>query len=284
MGERNGKDFLWLFVGLCVHLPFLDSHFPAFCNVSNDISQKALRSKQKEGKEEERGKERGKEAEGVCVSAFAVLAGVGEITRMPAAVAAVWALLVVVVVVMVVVVSGLGLAGNASAEPQGKYTSGGGLRLDGGVHLDWKAGVMADAPTTIPGGALLANSTVGMPWNMSNVTSTANMTVADELPEGFAFTIMQAAACVVWILFIAFYSTRCIGFVVTKFLQWQLRLRDAGIFLHVGSLSISPIAGRIVFRDIRFVTTSFAVTIVDGYFRITSVTCVLLFVCVCGFA
>eukprot|EP01147_Barroeca_monosierra_P008952 gene8952-1289_t len=100
--------------------------------------------------------------------------------------------------------------------------------------------------------------------NNSSSSGPGESTVPQDLP----LTILISVLSVAWVTFITFYASRCFGFVVTKIIQWRWKLRDGSTYFQIGSLYFSPLAGRLVFRDVRFFTTSFALSVVDGYFRL----------------
>jgi hypothetical protein len=75
--------------------------------------------------------------------------------------------------------------------------------------------------------------------------------------EGFlTWTVVTAA----WIYYLIFFNSRLWGFVVTLI----LRKISTGADIRVGSLTVSILAGKVVFRDVKYVTTDFSLRIVDG--------------------
>lgn len=66
-----------------------------------------------------------------------------------------------------------------------------------------------------------------------------------------------------WVVYINFYNARIFGMIVTKIInRWYI----TGAHFRLGSLSITPIAGKIMFRDFVFVCFDYSIRIQDGYF------------------
>lgn len=66
-----------------------------------------------------------------------------------------------------------------------------------------------------------------------------------------------------WITYITFYNSRVVGYFATKIIN---RFSSKGVCFKIGSLTINPIAGKIMFRDIVFVCFDYSFRVLDGYF------------------
>lgn len=64
-----------------------------------------------------------------------------------------------------------------------------------------------------------------------------------------------------WVLYITFYSSRIIGLVVTKVANRFIK----GGYVKIGSISVSVLSGKIMFRDAAYVTEDCSLRIQDGW-------------------
>ncbi|XP_055837347.1 bridge-like lipid transfer protein family member 1 isoform X6 [Episyrphus balteatus] len=68
---------------------------------------------------------------------------------------------------------------------------------------------------------------------------------------------------ITWVTYITFYNSRVVGVIVTKIVnRWFFK----GTYFKIGSLSLNPLAGKIMFRDFVYVCFDYSVRIQDGYF------------------
>lgn len=74
--------------------------------------------------------------------------------------------------------------------------------------------------------------------------------------------IGSLVASIAWVIYITFYNSRVVGYFLTKFIN---RLYIRGAYFKIGSLSLSPLAGKVMFRDIVFICFDYSVRIQDGY-------------------
>ncbi|XP_022098164.1 uncharacterized protein KIAA1109-like isoform X2 [Acanthaster planci] len=71
--------------------------------------------------------------------------------------------------------------------------------------------------------------------------------------------VATVCACI-WLLFITYYHSRWWGFVLTKIAN---RFIKEG-YLHVGSISFSVLSGKLMFRDVAYITADYACRVQDG--------------------
>ncbi|EDQ90241.1 uncharacterized protein MONBRDRAFT_7332 [Monosiga brevicollis MX1] len=116
-------------------------------------------------------------------------------------------------------------------------------------------------------GALLLGS-------QSHVTCAQNATEPPNVIRGLTddtdTLITLCVFAVIWLTTLTFYSSRLLGWVVTKLLGLN---RVTGATknppsIHIGSISFSIISGKIAFKNLRFITRDFGLTIVTGDIRI----------------
>uniref|UniRef100_A0A2D4I2D5 Bridge-like lipid transfer protein family member 1 N-terminal domain-containing protein n=2 Tax=Micrurus TaxID=8634 RepID=A0A2D4I2D5_MICLE len=70
-------------------------------------------------------------------------------------------------------------------------------------------------------------------------------------------TILSCA----WIIYLTYYNSRNIGFILTLILN---RLHKNG-YIHIGSFSFSVLSGKIMVREIYYITEDFSIRIQDGF-------------------
>ena len=70
-----------------------------------------------------------------------------------------------------------------------------------------------------------------------------------------------------WVTYITFYNSRLVGSIMTKIANRVLQSSQyyPGAYFKVGSLSFSVLAGKIMFRDILFLTPDWSFRSQDGY-------------------
>lgn len=92
-------------------------------------------------------------------------------------------------------------------------------------------------------------------------------------------TSLLTAFC--WVVYITFYNSRLVGYIITKLVnRWYIKaayfkLGKVKVFLRsylmliwicfIGSLTLNPLAGKIMFRDLVFINFDYTVRIQDGY-------------------
>ena len=68
----------------------------------------------------------------------------------------------------------------------------------------------------------------------------------------------------IWICYIIFYHSRLTGFIMTKIIN-QFFLNKKNYYFHVGSFSLTAISGKIMFRDLVYVTPDYTIRVQDGW-------------------
>ena len=78
----------------------------------------------------------------------------------------------------------------------------------------------------------------------------------------FLFSLLFA---MIWVFYITFLNSRLVGSIATNILNKFLPQAYPGAYCKVGSLSFSVLAGKIMFRDILFLTPDWSFRSQDGY-------------------
>ena len=76
----------------------------------------------------------------------------------------------------------------------------------------------------------------------------------------FPFIIWILA--MIWVCYITYYNSRLIGFVVSRIVNHFI-VKDG--YFNVGSFSFSAISGKIMFRDLIYITEDYSIRIQDGW-------------------
>lgn len=106
------------------------------------------------------------------------------------------------------------------------------------------------------------------PWN---ITSSI-----DDIPldDDFAWLLTLLLLSMIWVTYCIYYHSRVVGFIATiisnsviipRYLYPNDRKSKSTPHFHVGSLSVSFISGKIMFRDVAFITPDFTFRAQDGF-------------------
>lgn len=100
--------------------------------------------------------------------------------------------------------------------------------------------------TLLPSTAPLSDSTA----KTSNVES------------GLVFVVLSCLCASLWSIYITFYHSRVMGFILTKLINFKY-IKD-GQYFKIGSFSFSILSGKIMFRDVVYVTKDLSFRVIDG--------------------
>lgn len=74
--------------------------------------------------------------------------------------------------------------------------------------------------------------------------------------------ISSLVSALFWVVYITFYNSRVIGYIITKLAN---RFLVKGAYFKIGSFTLNPLAGKIMFRDIVYINFDYTARIQDGY-------------------
>lgn len=101
----------------------------------------------------------------------------------------------------------------------------------------------------------------------NNVTSTTEQTFVNRVSQIPAPNLIELIGALLltlcWVVYITFYNSRVFGYILTKVIN---RLYIKGAYFKLGSFTINPLAGKIMFRDFVYITFDYTIRIQDGYF------------------
>lgn len=74
--------------------------------------------------------------------------------------------------------------------------------------------------------------------------------------------ISSLVSAIFWVVYITFYNSRVIGYIITKLAN---RFLVKGAYFKIGSFTLNPLAGKIMFSDIVYINFDYTARIQDGY-------------------
>uniref|UniRef100_A0A1B6DJ95 Bridge-like lipid transfer protein family member 1 C-terminal domain-containing protein n=2 Tax=Clastoptera arizonana TaxID=38151 RepID=A0A1B6DJ95_9HEMI len=83
-----------------------------------------------------------------------------------------------------------------------------------------------------------------------------------KMDSTFALLMSSLIFATIWVIYITYYNSRVTGYFLTKFLN---RLYVTEGHLRVGSFTLCALSGKIMFRDIIYVTHDYSVRVQDGW-------------------
>ncbi|XP_024891805.1 uncharacterized protein KIAA1109-like isoform X13 [Temnothorax curvispinosus] len=95
-------------------------------------------------------------------------------------------------------------------------------------------------------------------WNYSDHVILDDL----KMDSNFIWLLCSLVSAIFWIVYIAYYNSRVAGYIFTKLLN-RFIIRDG--YVKVGSVTLSALSGKIMFRDIVYITTDYSFRIQDGW-------------------
>nr|XP_031841602.1 transmembrane protein KIAA1109 isoform X3 [Nomia melanderi] len=95
-------------------------------------------------------------------------------------------------------------------------------------------------------------------WNYSDHVILDDL----KMDSSFIYLLCSLVSATAWIIYIAYYNSRVIGYILTKLLN-RFVIRDG--YVKVGSFTLSVLSGKIMFRDIVYITTDYSIRVQDGW-------------------
>ncbi|XP_043271443.1 transmembrane protein KIAA1109 isoform X4 [Venturia canescens] len=95
-------------------------------------------------------------------------------------------------------------------------------------------------------------------WNYSDHVILEDL----RIDSNFIWLLCSLVSAISWIIYIAYYNSRVIGYILTRLLN-RFVIRQGHV--KVGSFTLSALSGKIMFRDIVYITTDYSLRIQDGW-------------------
>lgn len=96
-------------------------------------------------------------------------------------------------------------------------------------------------------------------WNLSS----SGINLDDiKMDSNFAMLLSSLIFATAWVIYITCYNSRLVGYIITKIVN---RLFISEGYFKIGSFTINALSGKIMFRDIIYITHDYSVRVQDGY-------------------
>ncbi|XP_063974640.1 bridge-like lipid transfer protein family member 1 isoform X5 [Diachasmimorpha longicaudata] len=95
-------------------------------------------------------------------------------------------------------------------------------------------------------------------WNYSDHVILDDL----KMDSNFIYLLCSLVSAISWLIYITYYNSRVIGFILTRLLN-RFIIRDG--YVKVGAFTLSALSGKIMFRDIVYITTDYSLRIQDGW-------------------
>ncbi|XP_033221657.1 transmembrane protein KIAA1109-like [Belonocnema kinseyi] len=95
-------------------------------------------------------------------------------------------------------------------------------------------------------------------WNYSDHIMLDDL----KLDTNFIWLLCSLVSAISWVIYIAYYNSRVIAYIITRLLN-RFVIRDG--YVKVGSFTLCALSGKIMFRDIAYITTDYSLRIQDGW-------------------
>ncbi|KAJ7356231.1 hypothetical protein OS493_025985 [Desmophyllum pertusum] len=79
---------------------------------------------------------------------------------------------------------------------------------------------------------------------------------------GLVFVVLSCLCTCLWVIYITFYHSRLMGYILTRLINFKYI--GSGQYFKIGSFSFSILSGKIMFRDVVYVTQDLSFRIIDG--------------------
>ncbi|CAG9815067.1 unnamed protein product [Phaedon cochleariae] len=97
---------------------------------------------------------------------------------------------------------------------------------------------------------------------LSNVTS-KHLNLDDiKMDSNFAMLLCSLVFAVSWAIYITYYNSRVVGYIITKVAN-KLFIGEG--YFRIGSLTMNALSGKIMFRDVVYITNDYTIRVQDGY-------------------
>lgn len=95
-------------------------------------------------------------------------------------------------------------------------------------------------------------------WNSTSIENITDI----KMDSTKLMLLSSLAFAIGWVVYITYYNSRVVGYILTKIIN-RLFISD-GCF-KIGSLNINALAGKIMFRDVVYITHDYSIRVQDGY-------------------
>ncbi|KAK9874269.1 hypothetical protein WA026_002622 [Henosepilachna vigintioctopunctata] len=100
-----------------------------------------------------------------------------------------------------------------------------------------------------------------MSWSL-NSTNHGTFKEIIKMDSNFLMLLASLVFAVSWVVYIAYYNSRVFGYIITKIVN---RLFISEGYFKIGSFSFNALSGKIMFRDVVYITYDYTARVQDGY-------------------
>lgn len=83
------------------------------------------------------------------------------------------------------------------------------------------------------------------------------------LDSNFAWLLFALTIATIWIVYLTYYNSRIIGFLLTKLINKFIKEG----YIKIGSFSVSVLSGKVMFRDIAYINSDYSLRVQDGWMK-----------------
>ncbi|KAK6639579.1 hypothetical protein RUM43_007852 [Polyplax serrata] len=99
-------------------------------------------------------------------------------------------------------------------------------------------------------------------WNTSSIeNSLSNLDI--KMDSNFAWLLCSLLSGIIWVTYITYYHSRVLGYILTRILNRHMFAKNG--YMKVGSFTWSVLSGKIMFRDIIYMTNDYTLRLQDGW-------------------
>ncbi|XP_034234984.1 transmembrane protein KIAA1109 isoform X3 [Thrips palmi] len=103
-----------------------------------------------------------------------------------------------------------------------------------------------------------AQAAMAAPWNYSSHVNLNDL----KMDSNFAWLLCSLVSAMAWVIYITYYSSRVIGHLLTYLLN-RFFIQEG--HFKVGSFTWNVLSGKIMFRDVSYITYDYTLRVQDGY-------------------
>ncbi|XP_031358006.1 transmembrane protein KIAA1109 isoform X3 [Photinus pyralis] len=83
-----------------------------------------------------------------------------------------------------------------------------------------------------------------------------------EVNSNFLWLLFSLVSAISWVVYITYYNSRVAGYVITRIIN-RIFISDG--YFKIGSFIVDALAGKVMFRDVVYITHDYSVRVQDGY-------------------
>lgn len=95
-------------------------------------------------------------------------------------------------------------------------------------------------------------------WNISNHVNLEDL----KMDSNFAMLLCSLLFAISWVIYITYYHSRVVGYLMTKIIN---KFFISNGYFKIGSFTLNALSGKIMFRDVVYITPDYSVRVQDGY-------------------